>query len=112
MTDSDVTSEASRRGALGAAEKRAEKLFDEIERRGLLRPGRNEREIEKEIYAIAFDDFGVEKHWHKRIVRSGPNTLTIAADNPPDRTNERADIVYVNLGQDFVAWEAVLARYI
>jgi Xaa-Pro dipeptidase len=31
---------------------------------------------------------GVEKHWHKRIVQAGANTLTIAADNPPVRKIE------------------------
>ena len=86
MADTSSPSKANRRAALVAAEKRAEKLFEEIEQRALLQPGRDEREIEKDIYSIALQEFGVEKHWHKRIVRSGPNTLTIAADNPPSRT--------------------------
>ena len=111
MTNSNSTTEAGRRTALVAAEKRAEKLFEEIEQRGLLRPGRDEREIEKEIYSIALQEFGVEKHWHKRIVRSGPNTLTIAADNPPVRMIEASDIVYVDLGPVFEDWEADLGRY-
>jgi Xaa-Pro dipeptidase len=110
MTNSNSTSEASRRAALVAAEKRAEKLFEEIEQRGLLQSGRDERQIEKEIYSIALQEFGVEKHWHKRIVRSGPNTLTIAADNPPVRTIETNDIVYVDLGPVFEDWEADLGR--
>ena len=110
MTKSSFTSEQSRRAALVAAEKRAEKLFEEIEQRGLLRSGRDEREIEKEIYSIALQEFGVEKHWHKRIVRSGPNTLTIATDNPPTRIIEANDIVYVDLGPVFEDWEADLGR--
>jgi hypothetical protein len=71
VTVSNSIPEDGRRAALVAAEKRAEKLFDEIEQRGLLRPGRTEREIEQDIYAIALQRFGVEKHWHKRIVRAG-----------------------------------------
>jgi hypothetical protein len=110
VTNSNLPSEASRRAALVAAEKRAQELFEEIEQRGLLKPGRDEREIEKEIYSIALQEFGVEKHWHKRIVRSGPNTLTIAADNPPVRTIETNDIVYVDLGPVFEDWEADLGR--
>lgn len=110
MTKSSFTSEQSRRAALVAAEKRAQELFDEIEQRGLLQSGRDEREIEKEIYSIALQEFGVEKHWHKRIVRSGPNTLTIAADNPPVRIIETNDIVYVDLGPVFEDWEADLGR--
>jgi Xaa-Pro dipeptidase len=99
-----------RRAALIAAEKRAETLFDEIEQRNLVRAGRTERDIEQEIYAIALEQFGVEKHWHKRIVRAGANTLTIAADNPPVREIEPDDIIYVDLGPVFEDWEADLGR--
>jgi len=101
---------SDRRAALVAAEKRAETLFDEIERRGLVTAGRTEREVEQDIYAIALEKFGVEKHWHKRIVRAGPNTLTLAADNPPVRNIESDDIVYVDLGPVFEDWEADLGR--
>jgi Xaa-Pro dipeptidase len=110
VTKSSFTSEENRRAALVAAEKRAQELFEEIERRKLLQSGRDERAIEKEIYSIALQEFGVEKHWHKRIVRSGPNTLTIAADNPPARTLDTNDIVYVDLGPVFEDWEADLGR--
>jgi Xaa-Pro dipeptidase len=101
---------SDRRAALIAAERRAETLFDEIEQRKLVGPGRTEREIEQDIYAIALQQFGVEKHWHKRIVRAGANTLTIATDNPPVRTIEIDDIVYVDLGPVFEDWEADLGR--
>src|SRR5258707_1627389 len=98
MTESASGPAEDRRAALVAAEKRAEKLFEEIEQRRLLRSGRTEREIEQDIYAIALQQFGVEKHWHKRIVRAGVNTLTIAAENPPVRTISTDDNVYVDLG--------------
>jgi Xaa-Pro dipeptidase len=101
---------SERRAALVDAERRAETLFDEIERRELVRAGRTEREVEQEIYAIALQQYGVEKHWHKRIVRAGANTLTIAADNPPVRNIENDDIVYVDLGPVFEDWEADLGR--
>jgi Xaa-Pro dipeptidase len=101
---------SDRRAALETAARQAETLFDEIERRELIRAGRTEREIDQEIYAIALQQFGVEKHWHKRIVRAGANTLTIAADNPPVRNIESDDIVYVDLGPVFEDWEADLGR--
>ena len=101
---------SDRRAALVDAEKRAEGLFDEIERRGLVKAGRTERDVEQDIYAIALEQFGVEKHWHKRIVRAGPNTLTLAADNPPVLDIETDDIVYVDLGPVFEDWEADLGR--
>jgi Xaa-Pro dipeptidase len=101
---------SDRRVALVEAERRAEGLFEEIEKRELIRPDRTEREVEQEIYAIALQQFGVEKHWHKRIVRAGPNTLTLAADNPPVRNIETDDIVYVDLGPVFEDWEADLGR--
>jgi hypothetical protein len=64
--------------------------------------------MSQDIYEIALKQFGVEKYWHKRIVRSGPNTLTIAADNPPVRTIDRNDIVYIDLGPVFEDWEGLL----
>src|ERR1700744_4441213 len=99
-----------RREALIAAKKRAETLFDTIENRGLVKPGRTEKEIEQEIYAIALEQFGVDKHWHKRIVRSGVNTLTLAADNPPVLALQDDDIVYVHLGPVLKDWEDDLGR--
>ncbi len=101
---------SERRAALVAAEARAETLFDEIERRGLVQPGRSERDVEQDIYALALEQFGVEKHWHKRIVRAGANTLTIAADNPPILDIGKDDIVYLDLGPVFEDWEADLGR--
>ena len=50
---------SDRRAALVDAERRAETLFDEIERRELVSAGRTEREIEQEIYAIALQQFRV-----------------------------------------------------
>ena len=62
--------EAERRAALEAAEARALELFTAIEAAGLIAPGRSEREIEDDIRDLAAREFGVEKHWHRRIVRS------------------------------------------
>lgn len=110
MTATDVQFEMSRRAALVAAEKRAEKLFDAIEQAGLVRAGRTEREVEQDIYSLAEQQFGVDKHWHKRIVRAGSNTITIASDVPPIRSIEADDVVYIDLGPVFEEWEADVGR--
>jgi Xaa-Pro dipeptidase len=102
--------EDARRAELERAQVNALKLFDAIERDGLVRPGVSERQIEDEIGELAAREFGVEKHWHKRIVRAGPNTITIAGDNPPIRILAEDDIVYVDLGPVFETWEADIGR--
>ncbi len=99
-----------RLAALIAAEDKALALLDAIEAAGLVAPGRTEREIEKDIYAMAEKDFGVEVHWHKRIVRSGANTLAIFSDNPPILTVQADDIVFLDIGPVFEAWEADVGR--
>lgn len=102
--------ERARRDALVAAEKRAEALIDEIEAAGLIAPGRSESEVEDDIGKLALDRFGIERHWHRRIVRAGANTLTIANDYPPVRTIAPDDTVYVDLGPVFAEWEADIGR--
>ncbi|PGH57145.1 aminopeptidase [Azospirillum palustre] len=100
----------TRLAALLAAEAKAMALFDAIEAAGLIAPGRSERAVEKEIYALAERSFGVTKHWHKRIVRSGPNTLCTASDNPPVREIAEDDLVFIDLGPVFDEWEADVGR--
>ncbi len=92
--------------ALTNAEDRALAMLAEIERRGLVSPGRTERDVERDIRDLAADAFGVETHWHKRIVRAGVNTLAIFSDNPPDLTIVEDDVVFLDLGPVFEAWEA------
>jgi Xaa-Pro dipeptidase len=96
--------------ALLAAEKKAEALFDAIESKGLIAPGRTERMVEQDIYALAEQSFGVTKHWHKRIVRSGINTLRIAGEDPPMREIAADDTVFIDLGPVFDEWEADVGR--
>jgi Xaa-Pro dipeptidase len=106
--------EAARRAGLVAAEKKALALFDAIEAASLVAPGKTEKELDDEIYELARRDFGVEMHWHKRVVRAGPNTVCIFSDDPPIRTIAPDDIVYLDLGPVFAgddeAWEADIGR--
>jgi hypothetical protein len=93
-----------------AAQNHAFAMFKIIEERKLIRPGRTEKEIEQDILVLAEKEFGVEQHWHKRIVRAGINTLYIFAEDPPVRTVERDDIVFLDLGPVFANWEADVGK--
>ena len=99
-----------RRAALEAAQTYALGLFTAIERDQLIQPGRLERDVEDDIRELAAREFGVEKHWHRRIVRSGPNSITMAGDHPPVRMIEADDIVYLDLGPVFDGWEADIGK--
>ncbi|KAG6157131.1 hypothetical protein E4U37_007802 [Claviceps purpurea] len=52
----------------------------------------------------------IKTHWHKRVVRSGPSTLCPFEENSPDRVIEEDDILIVDLGPVFEAWEADFGR--
>ena len=102
--------EKARAEALMGAERMALKLLDTIEAADFVKAGRTEREIESDIRALAKETFGIERDWHKRIVRAGVNTLSVAADNPPVRTVEDDDMVFLDLGPVFEEWEADVGR--
>jgi Xaa-Pro aminopeptidase len=105
-----VDLEADRAARLLAAQERAQALFDEVAARGLIAPGRGERELSDQIRDLAHEMFGVDTHWHKRIVRAGSNTLHPYADNPPDRQVGADDIVFCDFGPVFDEWEADFGR--
>lgn len=92
------------------AQTQAAALFDEIERSGLVRPGVGERRLSDEIADLAAEMFGVTRHWHKRVVRAGPNTLLPFRADPPDRELADDDIAYLDLGPIFAEWEADFGR--
>ena len=102
--------DSERRAALESAEARALEMFAAIEAAGLVRAGVSERQVEDEIKEIALQRFGVTTHWHRRIVRSGPNSVTTAGDHPPVRMIEADDIVYLDLGPVFEGWEADIGK--
>lgn len=102
--------ERERRAKLEEAEARGIALFDAIERAGLIRSGKREDELNEEIHAFARDNFGVTAHWHKRIVRAGPNTVCTFYDDPPVHLIGPDDMVYLDLGPVLEDWEADLGR--
>ena len=102
--------ENARAAELGEAQAKAEKLFHEIEARGLIRPGISESTLNSDIYALAKEMYGIETYWHKRIVRAGRNTLLPYAENPPDLIIGADDILFLDLGPVFEDWEADFGR--
>ncbi len=92
------------------AQNKAEQLFAEIEHRGMIRAGVRETQLSDEIRDLAAEMFGVDRHWHKRIVRAGENTLEPYRQNPPDRTIADDDILFCDFGPIFEGWEADFGR--
>ena len=92
------------------AEKKAAKLFLEIESNGLLSAGKSEKEINLAIYDLAFKMYGIKKYWHKRIVRCGENTLSPYNENPKDLILKNDDIIFIDFGPIFDDWEADFGR--
>jgi Xaa-Pro aminopeptidase len=95
---------------LNHAEKIATQLFEEIEKRNLIVAGKNEKTLNEEIFILAKELFSIEKHWHKRIVRCGENTLFPYEENPPNRVIQEDDILFFDFGPIVENWEADLGR--
>ncbi|SFT31377.1 M24 family metallopeptidase [Streptomyces sp. ok210] len=102
--------EQQRAALLLEAQAKAEELFDEIERRQLIVAGKRERELSDEIRDLAYELFGIERFWHKRIVRAGPNTLHPYRANPPDRVIAEDDVLFCDFGPLLEQWEADVGR--
>jgi Xaa-Pro aminopeptidase len=92
------------------AQNQAAALFEEIVSTGLIQAGKLESELSADIHELARERYGVRRHWHKRIVRAGPNTLLSYYDESPDRRILEDDILFLDLGPVFEAWEADFGR--
>ena len=96
--------------ALLEAQEKANALFEDVVSRGMIAPGKLESELSREIHDLARSRFGVSRHWHKRIVRAGENTMLTYYDEPPDRRIADDDVVYLDFGPVFASWEADFGR--
>ena len=105
-----MRTEEERAGRLLDAQASAVALFDEVVTRGIVAPGRGEQEVSDQIRDLANEMFGKTRHWHKRIVRSGPHTLFPYRENPPDRIIEADDIAFADFGPIFEEFEADFGR--
>lgn len=92
------------------AEHIAQQLFTIIEERQLIKPGKSENELNEEVFILADELFGIKKYWHKRIVRSGINTLVPYDDNPPNLVIQPDDILFLDFGPILEEWEADFGR--
>lgn len=105
-----MTTLSERKQLLLKAQKNAERLFQEIELRGLIVSDKSERTLNDEVYELAYEMFGIRKYWHKRIVRAGVNTLLPYKENPPDLIIREDDILFFDFGPVFEDWEADFGR--
>jgi hypothetical protein len=92
------------------AENIALQLFNCVETQQLIVAGKDEKTLNIEIFKLAKELFNIDKHWHKRIVRSGENTLEPYSENPPNRVIEKDDILFFDFGPIIEHWEADLGR--
>jgi Xaa-Pro dipeptidase len=92
------------------AEQKAIHLFNEAETRGLIAAGKTESELNKQLFDLAFELYGIKKFWHKRIVRAGKNTMHPYRENPPDLIIENDAILFFDFGPVFEDWEADVGR--
>jgi Xaa-Pro aminopeptidase len=104
------STELRRRNELRAAQDKARALFEDIVAAGLIAPGKTESAVERDMFELAKSKYGVKRHWHKRVIRSGPNTMTVYREEPPDLAIADDDIVYVDVGPVFGEWEADFGR--
>lgn len=95
---------------LQEAEAKAVILFQEIEKKNIIKPLETEESINEAIFDLANELFGIQKYWHKRIVRSGENTLYPYNENPPNLTIQEDDILFLDFGPIFEEWEADFGR--
>jgi Xaa-Pro aminopeptidase len=102
--------ETERAERLLEAQAHAADLFVAIGSERIIRPGVLDSQASRAVTELAADRFGVKRHWHKRIVRSGENTLHPYQENPPDREMTDDDIVFADFGPVFEDWEADFGR--
>jgi Xaa-Pro aminopeptidase len=91
--------------ALLEAQEKARNLLRRIEQTEILKVGVTEQQANDQICELAEREFGVTKHWHKRIVRTGINSVLPYKANPENLTIEHNDLVYLDLGPVFEDFE-------
>jgi hypothetical protein len=95
---------------LDYSEKIAGELFKLVEKNNLIVAGKSEQQLNDEVVKLAWEKFGIEQHWHKKIVRCGANTTAIYPDNPPNLTIQKDDLVILDFGVVVDGWESDYAR--
>lgn len=105
-----ILKEADRKAMLLSAQQKAWDLLALVEENKLVKIGSSEQEITDQIFELAKSEFGITKHWHKRIVRAGINSILNSKANPENRVIEFNDLVYVDLGPVFEEFEGDVGK--
>lgn len=92
------------------AEGIAIQLFEFVENNNLIMAGKSEEQLALEVSVLAYEKFGIRDYWHKKIVRTGVNTLATFTANPPDKIIQEDDIVIIDFGPIVEGYEADLGR--
>lgn len=92
------------------AETIAIQLFEAVEKNNLIIAGKSEEQLALEVADMALEKFGISNHWHKKIVRTGENTLATYPENPPDKMIQDDDILFIDFGPIVEGYEADLGR--
>ncbi|HEU5164992.1 MAG TPA: M24 family metallopeptidase, partial [Chitinophagaceae bacterium] len=92
------------------AETTAIKLFEAVEKNNLIIPGKSEAQLASEVSDLALEKFGIRDHWHKKIVRTGVNTLATYSENPSNKIVGDDDILFIDFGPIVEGYEADLGR--
>ena len=95
---------------LSYAESITLQLFETVEKNNLIVPGKSEAQLSREVTKLALEKFGIDNHWHKKIVRTGVNTLATYPQNPADRIIQEDDILFIDFGPIIDGFEADLGR--
>jgi Xaa-Pro aminopeptidase len=85
-------------------------LFETIEKERLIVPGKSEAQLAQEVSNLAFEKFGIKDHWHKKIVRTGVNTLANYGQDPSNRFIQEDEILFIDFGPIVDDYEADLGR--
>lgn len=96
--------------AVAYAQDITRQLFEAVEKNNLITPGKSEEQLSREIEKLALEQFKVDQHWHKKIVRTGLNTLATYTDNPPNRFIQSGDILIIDFGLIVNGYESDYAR--
>lgn len=96
--------------AVAYAQEITRQLFEAVEKNNLIVPGKSEEQLSGEIEKLALEQFKVGRHWHKKIVRTGLNTLATYTDNPANRFIQPGDILFIDFGLIVNGYESDYAR--
>lgn len=100
----------SRKRALINAQLRGLDLLKQVELKNIIRIGQTEKQVANEILSLFQVKFGIDRRWHKEIVRSGKNTTATFDDICEDRIIENGDLVFIDLGPVLDQWEVDIGR--